>query len=304
MTRNQAHLLLLLVTILWGFTFVAQKTGMETLGPMSFTAARYLLGSIGILPIALFELKKNTIFPLLKLDNMLFLKTSGLGVFMFCGISLQQIALQFTNIANAAFLTALYVPAVPLISWLLHRHPIKRKIWLALIISLCGSWMLSGSGTILSQLGDLLIIISVFFWAGHIILIANVTRNINMPFQLSLIQSFICFILSSCFALVFEKPNFYDFFPAIPELIIAGFFSVTLGFSFQIVGQRYSDPTASAFILSLESVFGAIAGWLILSQILGFSAILGCLLIFLAVIIADVIPDRWIAIKMNKANNK
>ena len=304
MTRNQAHLLLLLVTILWGFTFVAQKTGMETLGPMSFTAARYLIGSIGILPIALFELKKNTIFPLLKSDNMLFLKASGLGVFMFCGIALQQIALQFTNIANAAFLTVLYVPAVPLISWLLHRHPIEGKIWLALIISLFGSWMLSGSGTTLSQLGDLLIIISVFFWAGHIILIANVTRNINMPFQLSLIQSFICFILSSCFALVLEKPNFYDFFPAIPELIIAGFFSVTLGFSFQIVGQRYSDPTASAFILSLESVFGAIAGWLILSQILGFSAILGCLLIFLAVIIADVIPDRWIAIKINKANNK
>ena len=271
---------------------------------MSFTAARYLIGSIGILPIALFELKKNSIFPLLKLDYMLFLKASGLGVFMFCGISLQQIALQFTNIANAAFLTAIYVPAVPLISWLLHRHPIKGKIWLALIISLFGSWMLSGSGTILSQLGDLLIIISVFFWAGHIILIANVTRNINMPFQLSLIQSFICFILSSCFALVLEKPVFYDFFPAIPELIIAGFFSVTLGFSFQIVGQRYSDPTASAFILSLESVFGAIAGWIILSQILGFSAILGCLLIFLAVIIADVIPDRWIAIKMNKANNK
>ena len=304
MTRNQAHLLLLLVTILWGFTFVAQKTGMETLGPMSFTAARYLIGSIVILPITLFELKKNSIFPLLKLDNMLFLKASGLGVFMFCGISLQQIALQFTNIANAAFLTALYVPAVPLISWLLHRHPIKGKIWLALIISLFGSWMLSGSGTILSQLGDLLIIISVFFWAGHIILIANVTRNINIPFQLSLIQSFICFILSSCFALILEKPVFYDFFPAIPELIIAGFFSVTLGFSFQIVGQRYSDPTASAFILSLESVFGAIAGWLILSQILGFSAILGCLLIFLAVIIADVIPDRWITIKMNKTNKK
>ena len=112
MTRNQAHLLLLLVTILWGFTFCSsEKTGMETLGPMSFTAARYLIGSIGILPIALFELKKNSIFPLLKLDNMLFLKASGLGVFMFCGISLQQIALQFTNIANAAFLTALYVPA-------------------------------------------------------------------------------------------------------------------------------------------------------------------------------------------------
>ncbi len=299
MTRNQAHLLLILVTILWGFTFVAQKTGMETLGPMSFTAARYLIGSIGIVPIAYFELKKRSIIPLLRTDRIFFLKTSALGCFMFCGISLQQIALQYTNIANAAFLTALYVPAVPLLSWLLYRHPIKSKIWLALAISLIGSWLLSGSGTVLTQLGDLLIIISVFFWAGHIILIANMTKNINMPFQLSFIQSFICFFLSSCFAFTLEKPIFINFFPAIPELIIAGFFSVTLGFSFQIVGQRYSDPTASAFILSLESVFGAIAGWLILSQILGISALFGCFLIFLAVIIADVVPDSWVTIKFN-----
>ena len=302
MTRNQAHLLLMLVTILWGFTFVAQTTGMETLGPMSFTAARYLIGSIGIIPIALYEQSKNNIFPLLRTDKIFFLKASGLGCFMFCGISLQQIALQYTNIANAAFLTALYVPAVPLMSWLIYRNTIKSKIWLALAISLVGSWMLSGSGTILSQLGDLLIIISVFFWAGHIILIFSLTKNINMPFQLSFIQSIICFMLSSFFALALEKPILSDYFPAIPELIVAGFFSVTLGFSFQIVGQRYSDPTASAFILSLESVFGAIAGWLILSQILGISAIFGCFLIFFAVIIADVVPDHWVTIKINGVN--
>ncbi len=304
MTRNQAHLLLILVTILWGFTFVAQKTGMETLGPMSFTAARYLIGSVGIIPIALFELKKNNIIPLLRTDKIFFLKASGLGCFMFCGISLQQIALQYTNIANAAFLTALYVPAVPLLSWVLYRHPVKSKIWLALAISLLGSWMLSGSGTIISQLGDLLVITSVFFWAGHIIMIANMTKNINMPFQLSFIQSFMCFIFSSCFAFALEKPILIDFFPAIPELIIAGFFSVTLGFSFQIVGQRYSDPTASAFILSLESVFGAIAGWIILSQLLGLSALFGCFLIFLAVIIADVVPDHWVTIRINGASSR
>ena len=294
----------MLVTIIWGFTFVAQKTGMETLGPMSFTAARYLIGSIGIIPIALFELQKNNIIPILQTDKIFFLKATGLGFFMFCGISLQQIALQYTNIANAAFLTALYVPAVPLVSWLLYRHPIKSKIWIALTISLFGSWLLSGSGTILSQLGDLLIIISVFFWAGHIILIANLTKNINMPFQLSFIQSFICFILSSCFAFALEKPILVNFFSAMPELIIAGFFSVTLGFSFQIVGQRYSDPTASAFILSLESVFGAIAGWIILSQILGISAIFGCFLIFLAAIIADVVPDHWATIKINGVSGR
>ena len=303
MKRNQAHLLLVLVTILWGFTFVAQKTGMETIGPMSFTAARYLIGSIGILPIALLELRKNSIIIMLKSDLLIRLKVFGLGFFMFCGISLQQIALQYTNIANAAFLTALYVPAVPFISWLLFRNSIRSKIWLALVISLFGSWMLSGSGTVLSQWGDLLVIMSVFFWAGHIILISSVTQKVNMPFQLSLIQSFVCFILALCFTSVLESPKLIDFVPAIPELIVAGFFSVTLGFSLQIVGQRYSDPTTSAFILSLESVFGAIAGWLLLSQIIGTSSLIGCALIFLAVIIADIVPNHWISVRYKWRND-
>ena len=303
MTRNQAHLLLVLVTILWGFTFVAQKTGMETIGPMSFTAARYLIGSIGILPIALLELRKNSIIIILQTDPLIRLKVFGLGFFMFCGISLQQIALQYTNIANAAFLTALYVPAVPFISWLLFRNSIRSKIWLALVISLFGSWMLSGSGTVLSQWGDLLVIVSVFFWAGHIILISSVTQKVNMPFQLSFIQSFICFVLALCFTSILESPKLNDFAPAIPELIVAGFFSVTLGFSLQIVGQRYSDPTTSAFILSLESVFGAIAGWLLLSQVIGTSSLIGCALIFLAVIIADIVPNQWISVRYKWRND-
>ena len=303
MTRNQAHLLLILVTILWGFTFVAQKTGMETIGPMSFTAARYLIGSIGILPIALLELRKNSIIIILQSDRLIRLKVFGLGFFMFCGISLQQIALQYTNIANAAFLTALYVPAVPFISWLLFRKSIRSKIWLALVISLFGSWMLSGSGTVLSQWGDLLVIVSVFFWAGHIILISSVTQKVNMPFQLSFIQSFICFVLALCFTYILESPKLNDFAPAIPELIVAGFFSVTLGFSLQIVGQRYSDPTTSAFILSLESVFGAIAGWLLLSQVIGTSSLIGCALIFLAVIIADIVPNQWISVRYKWRND-
>jgi drug/metabolite transporter (DMT)-like permease len=304
MTRNQAHLLLIIVTILWGFTFVAQKTGMETLGPMSFTAARYLVGSIGILPIAFLELRKNSIVKLLQVEKLLMVKAIGLGFFMFCGISLQQIALQYTNIANAAFLTALYVPAVPFISWMILHRPIKTKIWMALIVSLFGSWMLSGSGTVLSKWGDVLAIIGAFFWAGHIILISHVSKYINAPFQLSLIQSLICFILSFGFAVIVEKPFLTDFYPAIPEIMFAGFFAVTLGFSFQIVGQRYSDPTACAFILSLESVFGALAGWILLSQILNISSLFGCLLIFLAVIIADIIPDRWITVRIAKGKHK
>ena len=303
MTRYQAHLLLILVTILWGLTFVAQKTGMETLGPMSFTSARYLVGSIAILPITLIELRQNTIIPVLRTDMSLLAKATAMGCFMFCGISLQQTALQYTNIANAAFITALYVPAVPFLTWLLYKYKIKIKIWVALVISITGSWMLSGSGTIVSQFGDFLALASVLFWAGHIILISNVTKEINMPFQLSFIQSVICFFLSFIFSLTFEKPELFDFLPAVPEIIMAGLLG-TLGFSFQIVGQRYSDPTASAFILSLESIVGAIAGWLILSQILGFSAIFGCFLIFVAVIIADVVPDQWVTIKINGSSSR
>jgi drug/metabolite transporter (DMT)-like permease len=227
-------------------------------------------------------------------DNLLLLQALGLGVMMFGGISLQQTALQYTLVANAAFLTTLYVPAVPLLIWLINRSVITRQIWLALGLCIGGSWLLSGSTSLLSQWGDFLVTIGALFWAGHIVLIGLVTKKIKAPFQLAFLQSIFCVVFATPPTLLIETPLWTDFLPVLSELVYAGLFSVGIAYTLQLVAQGYASTTIAAFILSLESVFAAISGWLFLSQTLTISAITGCVMIFVAILIADVLPPQWL----------
>ena len=192
---------MLISAFIWGTTFVAQTTGMETIGPMTFTSIRYLIGTLTVLPFALFEMKKKNISLFIIKNQKLSFMIIGLGILMFGGISLQQIALQNTKVANAAFLTALYVPLVPVILWFLKNEKIKSNIWIAILFSIYGSWLLSGSSDYETKIADLLVIIGSFFWAGHIILIGIIIRIFNAPFQYAMYQSLICFLLSAILCL-------------------------------------------------------------------------------------------------------
>ena len=294
MPRHMAHLLMLIAALIWGTTFIAQTTGMETIGPFGFTGARYLIGALAVLPFAVYECRKCSLLKEMQKDNLLLLQALGLGVMMFGGISLQQTALQYTLVANAAFLTTLYVPAVPLLIWLINRSVITRQIWLALGLCIGGSWLLSGSTSLLSQWGDFLVTIGALFWAGHIVLIGLVTKKIKAPFQLAFLQSILCVVFATPPTLLIETPLWTDFLPVLPELVYAGLFSVGIAYTLQLVAQGYASTTIAAFILSLESVFAAISGWLFLSQTLTISAITGCVMIFVAIIIADVLPPQWL----------
>jgi drug/metabolite transporter (DMT)-like permease len=289
-----AHLLMLIAALIWGTTFIAQTTGMETIGPFGFTGARYLIGALAVLPFAVYECRKCSLVKEMQKDNLLLLQALGLGVMMFGGISLQQTALQYTLVANAAFLTTLYVPAVPLLIWLINRCVITRQIWLALGLCIGGSWLLSGSTSLLSQWGDFLVTIGALFWAGHIVLIGLVTKKIKAPFQLAFLQSILCVVFATPPTLLIETPLWTDFLPVLPELVYAGLFSVGIAYTLQLVAQGYASTTIAAFILSLESVFAAISGWLFLSQTLTISAITGCVMIFVAILIADVLPPQWL----------
>jgi drug/metabolite transporter (DMT)-like permease len=289
-----AHLLMLIAALIWGTTFIAQTTGMETIGPFGFTGARYLIGALAVLPFAVYECRKCSLVKEMQKDNLLLLQALGLGVMMFGGISLQQTALQYTLVANAAFLTTLYVPAVPLLIWLINRSVITRQIWLALGLCIGGSWLLSGSTSLLSQWGDFLVTIGALFWAGHIVLIGLVTKKIKAPFQLAFLQSILCVVFATPPTLLIETPLWTDFLPVLPELVYAGLFSVGIAYTLQLVAQGYASTTIAAFILSLESVFAAISGWLFLSQTLTISAITGCVMIFVAILIADVLPPQWL----------
>ena len=293
MTQNTAHGLMLFAALIWGTTFIAQSTGMETIGPLGFTAARYVIGALVVLPLAIWESRKTSLLEHAKADKQILWQAIGLGILMFGGIALQQTALLYTKVANAAFLTALYVPTVPLLGWFLARSPIARKTWPAILLCMLGSYLLSGSNSLLSQWGDFLVIIGALFWGGHIYLIGIITKNLEAPFQLSVVQCVVCAVLAGIPMAIFEQPALIDFLPVMSQILYAGVLSVGVAYTLQLVAQRYSNSTTSAFILSLESVFAGFAGWIFLSEVLNLSALTGCILIFAAVCIADVVPDSW-----------
>ncbi len=292
MSRVMANILMCCAALFWGATFIAQKTGMETIGPLGFTFGRYVIGAFALLPLAIHEAGKINLAGAMRQDKRLCLGALGLGVFMFGGISLQQTALLYTNVANAAFLTAFYVPLVPLIAALVLRRHVPLNIWPAVIISIVGSYLLSGTSSLSAQFGDLLIIVGAFFWAGHILLIQSVMRQINAPFQLSLLQSIVTAIIAGLFMLAVEGPSPADFLPMLPQLAFAGVVAVGLGFTLQLIAQRHTTAATAALILSLESVFAAFFGWWLLDEALVFIALIGCGLIFLSIILAEMVSEQ------------
>ena len=297
MTKMTANFLMLITALIWGTTFIAQTTGMDTIGPLSFTAARYAIGMVVMIPLAIWESKRTSLAAECQNQPKLLKGALLLGVLMFGGIALQQTALLYTKVANAAFLTALYVPAVPLMTWLLSREPIGLPIWLALILSIAGSYLLSGNAGFDAQVADILVALGALFWAAHIIAIGIVTRMVAAPLQLAFVQNAVCALLALVGAVVIEAPQLIDFLPVWKELFYAGAISVGIAYTLQLVAQRHANTTAAAFLLSLEAVFAAIAGWLFLSETLSVMAIIGCVLIFVAVLLADVVPRSWFEIK-------
>jgi len=304
LSRLVANCLMCITAIVWGATFIAQKTGMETIGPMGFTFGRYLIGAAVIVPFAYFESRRINLLSILKKDRRLAFEAFGLGGMMFGGIALQQTALLYTNVANAAFLTALYVPLVPIIAAIFLRRQISITIWPAVVFSMIGSYLLSGTSSLDAQYGDFLIIGGAFFWAGHILLIQHVLEKVGAPLQLSVCQSVVTAVLAGLIMVPVEAPAIGDFLPMLPQLTFAGVMAVGVGYTLQLVAQRHTPAAAAAVILSLESVFAALFGWWLLGEALGGIAVIGCLLIFIAVIIAETLSEGLIKRYVRTWNRK
>jgi drug/metabolite transporter (DMT)-like permease len=291
MSKTVSLLSALLCTFIWGTTFIAQDTGMDTIGPLTFNAVRFLIGFIFIIPIAfIFENKK--ILNEINNNKKLFLKLSfWIGLFLFLGTFLQQAALLYTDVANAAFFTVFYVPMVPIILFMFYSKKIHWSIWPSVLLCVAGVYLLTDFTDATVRFGDGLVILCALFWALHIIFIGKFTQNFNIPLFFGALQGLIVSLFSFLFAIFFEDIVFTNILNEYASIIYAGVLSGGIAFTLQIYAQKKISPAPSAIIFSLEGVFAAIAAWIILDQVLGLNNLIGCFFILVGVIISQILPE-------------
>jgi drug/metabolite transporter (DMT)-like permease len=280
----------LLCTFIWGTTFIAQDTGMDDIGPFTFNAVRFFVGFLAIIPLAiLFEIKKfKSEF---KLDFKTFATLSLLiGFSLFLGSALQQVALQYTDVANAAFFTIFYVPMVPIIIFLFRRKSIHWSVWPSVILCLIGGYLLTNFYDATVRLGDTLVILGALFWSTHIIFTGIIVTKYSLPLTLGAIQTLIVAILSFFIGLIYEEFIFKNILKEIDSILYAGILSGGFAFVLQIYAQKNILPAPAAIIFSLEGVFATIAAWFLLDQILGINNLLGCFFILCGVLLSQLLP--------------
>jgi len=280
----------LLCTFIWGTTFIAQDTGMDDIGPFTFNAVRFFVGFLAIIPLViLFEIKKfKSEF---KLDIKTFAILSFLiGFSLFLGSALQQVALLYTDVANAAFFTIFYVPMVPIIIFLFGKKSIHWSVWPSVILCLVGGYLLTNFYDATVRLGDTLVIFGALFWSTHIIFTGIIVTKYNLPLTLGAIQTLIVAILSFFVGLIYEEFIFENILKEIDSILYAGILSGGFAFVLQIYAQKNISPAPAAIIFSLEGVFATIAAWFLLDQVLGINNLLGCFFILCGVLLSQLLP--------------
>ena len=288
MSHMKANFLMLIASLIWGTAFVSQTTGMGFIGPFTFSFARFFLAALTVLPLALYFEKQNfEIF--FKNKNFIYLSLFA-GLALFGGMGLQQYALLKSQIANASFLSTLYVPIVSLISRFIFKSRLHWIVWIAVLLCIYGSYLLSSNQALEIQKSDSLLFIAAVCFAIHIILIDVFMKQFYSPFTFGFIQYAVVFLCSTILAFSFETPTLANIKLEWFELIYTGVASAGIGYTLQIIAQSKASPAPAAIILSMESVFGTIAGWILINQVLDTNKILGCIAIFIGVIIVQLIP--------------
>ena len=297
---SKSNLLLILASIIWGCAFVAQNVGMNYIGPWTFSAIRFLIAGFSLLAIIPILDKKRThvIRPKTKEEKMKLLLGSVLcGLALSIGSIVQQIAMLTVPVAKAGFLTTLYVLFVPMIT-LLFGKKIPLKVWIGIAMALFGLYLLSMAGNLAIGIGEILLILAAFLFAIHIIIIGYFSTRVD-PVRLSCGQLLIGGFATVIPMIVIEKPTIGSILAAYIPLLYTGIFSSCVAYTLQIFAQKEANPTIAGMLLSLESVFAALAGYLILHQVLNTRELIGCVVIFIAIVIAQ-LPDRRDMVNVTK----
>lgn len=291
----QANLLMLLAAAIWGFAFVAQRVGMETMGPHWFNSLRFFIGVVALIPVVMFiESNKSKTQKQVPKSSLKALLLGGLaaGVLLFIGATFQQVGLQYTTAGKAGFITGMYIFFVPLIG-LFFGMKTGLGTWVGAVIALMGLYLLSINEDFTLSKGDTLQLICAVAFAGHVLMIGYLASRIDTV-KLSLIQFFVAAVLAMGLALYFEQLTWHMISSTAVPLLFAGVMSTGIAYTLQTVAQQHAHPSHAAIILSAEGVFAVIGGFLLLNEVLPAQGLIGCGLILVGMLLSQLMPRlRW-----------
>lgn len=282
--RTKSNGMLTLTSLIWGVSFVAQSVGMDYVGPFTFNTVRCLLGGLVLLPcIALFDKKDPGRKPVERKT----LLTGGLlcGLVLAVASSLQQFGILYTSVGKAGFITSLYILIVPLFGLFLGKR-VGAKLWVSIAVALAGMYLLCITGGFSIGLGDGLILLCAVGFSLHILVIDHYSPKTD-GVRLSCIQFFTSSALCAVPMFLLESPSLQAIFSAAAPILYAGVLSCGVAYTLQVIAQKHTSPTVASLLLSLESVFSVLAGWLLLGQGLSLRELFGCALVFAAIILAQ-----------------
>lgn len=292
MRKFRGAFLLTLTALIWGTAFVAQRMGLDHLGPFTFNGVRNLVAAVALLPVVLFSRRirrpATQPAPEEKRRARRLLLCGGVlcGAALGVASGLQQVGIGFTTVGKAGFLTALYIVVVPIFGLFLKRR-VALPVWIGVAVAVCGTYLLSVNEDFSIGTGDLLVILCAVAFSVHILLVDHFSPLVN-GIELSCIQFLTAGVLTLCVALPLERPALLDVLRSWGPILYTGLISSGVGYTLQVLGQRDTPPAVASLIMSLESVFAALSGWLILGQTMTGREALGCALVFTAVLLAQV----------------
>lgn len=282
---------------IWGFAFVAQRVGMQHVGPFTFIAVRFLLGGIFLVPILVITSKagisRKDSAPQLA-HKSFFLGSSAAGLILFLAASFQQHGLIYTTAGKAGFITGLYVVIVPIIGLRL-GHKTSPGTWLGALLAVVGLYLLSIKGAFVIDTGDLYVFVSAFFWAVHVLIIARLSKRFH-PIRIALVQFFVCSGAAWLAALITETIVIDKILAALIPLLYTGIMSTGIAFTLQVVAQRHAHPTHASIVMSTEAVFAVLGGYLFLAETLPLRNLAGCALMFAGMIISQLNARKQITL--------
>ena len=278
--------MLLAASFFWGTTFVAQILGMEGLGPYTYAAARFALGVLFIGALWFLYRDKRAEQRRAGTFRSGFRAGIPVGLAMFVGVTLQQVALLYTTAGKTAFITTVYIVLVPLAAVLLGQR-VRAVQWGGAVLAFAGVYFLSAHGETTINTGDLLVLVCSFFWMAQILLIDRYARAVD-AIELCFMQMIVCTIGSAVLAAIYESFAWSDIWSAAVPILYAGLFSCGVAYTCQILGQAYVEPTQAAILMSTEAIFAAVAGWIVLGETMSGVQLLGCALLLGGALMAQV----------------